>query len=568
MKKRIVILLSVLALVISSFSILVMSVGAATPTPELSIPYCNLSFKNNVGIKYAVKSNVEGVKLLVWTAPETEYVVGTQDDEITTCYEDTINSESYLIFDYTKLTAKQMGDAVYTRAYVKVNGVDYYSEINKYSILQYAYNMLGKTDVASTNAELKDMLTQMLEYGAAAQKYLDDYKANRLVTADWYQVAVAEGVLDDGCTNGLYLPGDKVTMIAPVTNAEGATFSHWATRSGVKVGTTARYELTVGSKNELYVPVYVKYSSGLEFDSNGDGTCYIVGMGDCSDTELVIPPTSPDGDKVIGIDSSAFAGEALTSVSFPNTIEEIGRRAFNNCSSLTDVYYDGTEEEWNNKVSISSGNDAIVNATKHFNQPAVETFTVTFVDYDGTVLKTEIVESGKNATPPADPTREGYEFKAWSGSYTNVTANQTVTAEYEINITGPSVVVNSVTANINDETVDVVISIANNPGISSLKFDVTYDDCIELTNITFDSAFGAYVTSPQPYGNPQTITCISPLNEVTANGTFATLTFDISNVASVETVADIIVTLHQNEIYDEDFNAVVFEAINGSITVK
>ena len=433
MKKRIITLLIASVLLICSISAFAIVTSASSPAPELNIAYCNLSFRDSVCIKYAVSSNVSDVKILIWTSPEAEYTVGTHDDEITEYYTEDINGTSHMIFDYTALSAKQMTDVVYARAYSQSDGVDYYSDVNKYSILQYAYNKLGKTATESSDTELKEMLTHMLAYGAAAQKYLDDYKVDRLATADWYQVKVTAGVLDDGSTHGLYLPGDKVTITEPATDTEGTPFAYWKDSSENEIATSATYELTVGNANEVYMPVYVKYSSGLEFDSNGDGTCYVIGMGDCTDTELVIPPVSPHNDTVIGIDSSAFAGEAITSVSFPSTIEDIARRAFNNCTSLTDVYYDGTEEEWNTNISIAANNDPILNATMHFNEPAVETFTVTFVDYDGTVLKTETVESGKSATAPADPTREGYEFTSWSGTYTNVTADQVVTATYTQN---------------------------------------------------------------------------------------------------------------------------------------
>ena len=59
-------------------------------------------------------------------------------------------------------------------------------------------------------------------------------------------------------------------------------------------------------------------------------------------------------------------------------------------------------------------------------------FAVTFEDFDGTVLKTETVLSGGDATPPDDPVREGYDFDGWDGDYTNVTSDVTVTATYEI----------------------------------------------------------------------------------------------------------------------------------------
>jgi uncharacterized repeat protein (TIGR02543 family) len=60
----------------------------------------------------------------------------------------------------------------------------------------------------------------------------------------------------------------------------------------------------------------------------------------------------------------------------------------------------------------------------------IKTFTVTFTDYDGTSLKEETVSYGQNATAPDNPSRDGYTFSGWIGTYTNVTANVTVTASY------------------------------------------------------------------------------------------------------------------------------------------
>ena len=67
-------------------------------------------------------------------------------------------------------------------------------------------------------------------------------------------------------------------------------------------------------------------------------------------------------------------------------------------------------------------------------QYAINTYTVTFVDYNDAVLKTEKVEWGKSATAPADPKREGYTFKGWDKDFSNITADLTVKAQYTINV--------------------------------------------------------------------------------------------------------------------------------------
>ena len=65
-------------------------------------------------------------------------------------------------------------------------------------------------------------------------------------------------------------------------------------------------------------------------------------------------------------------------------------------------------------------------------QYATNIYTVNFLDWDGRVLKTQAVSHGGNASPPSSPTREGYIFQGWKGDYTNVTGNRTITASYKI----------------------------------------------------------------------------------------------------------------------------------------
>lgn len=38
---------------------------------------------------------------------------------------------------------------------------------------------------------------------------------------------------------------------------------------------------------------------------------------------------------------------SLTNVTIPNSFHNFGWQAFNNCTNLTNIYYDGTIEQWN-----------------------------------------------------------------------------------------------------------------------------------------------------------------------------------------------------------------------------
>ena len=84
-------------------------------------------------------------------------------------------------------------------------------------------------------------------------------------------------------------------------------------------------------------------------------------------------------------------------------------------------------------VTSSHNCDSVVVLYLHANAAAIVTYTVTFVDYDGTTLKTEEVESGNSATAPTAPTREHYRFKEWDTDFSNVTSDLTVTAVYTEN---------------------------------------------------------------------------------------------------------------------------------------
>ena len=139
MKKHITFISLVLAFCLLMIGVLTLSLGAKSEAPTLSLDYANLIFDDSITVRYAVAANIsEDVSLLCWTSPDDSYEKGTEDRVIATHSSATIEGKSYLVFDYTDLAAKQMTDEIYVRAYAVVNGEALYSNVRKYSVLEYA----------------------------------------------------------------------------------------------------------------------------------------------------------------------------------------------------------------------------------------------------------------------------------------------------------------------------------------------------------------------------------------------------------------------------------------------
>ena len=121
----------------------------------------------------------------------------------------------------------------------------------------------------------------------------------------------------------------------------------------------ARKEHLFNSENICGMCGRKKPSDGLEILCNYDGTKYtvtVVGTGDCTDADIVIPDFY-EGLPVTSISEYAFYfNQGLTSVTIPSCITTIDKEAFDNAPGLT-IYCeaaekpDGWHEKWNNMNS-------------------------------------------------------------------------------------------------------------------------------------------------------------------------------------------------------------------------
>lgn len=87
-------------------------------------------------------------------------------------------------------------------------------------------------------------------------------------------------------------------------------------------------------------------SKGLEFESNSDNTCTIVGIGSCSDTVITIPAQNSKGEQVTAISNWAFSeNKTITGVVISDMDLEIGEFAFYECPNLENITFENSTVE-------------------------------------------------------------------------------------------------------------------------------------------------------------------------------------------------------------------------------
>ena len=155
---------------------------------------------------------------------------------------------------------------------------------------------------------------------------------------------------------------------------------------------------------------------------------------------------------VTSIGDGAFSGcTGLTSVTIPNSVTSIGKYAFSYCSSLASVTCEavnppqlGTSVFYNvpcEKIPlyVPKNSVAAYKAAYQWNtfNPILPiggyqetTYTVRFVDWNGTILKEESVKEGTSATAPNDPVCANHIFTGWDKDFSDVQSDMTIIAVY------------------------------------------------------------------------------------------------------------------------------------------
>ena len=109
-----------------------------------------------------------------------------------------------------------------------------------------------------------------------------------------------------------------------------------------------------------------------------------------------------------------YGCQQLQSVVIPSSVTIVGGSAFYGCNALSDVYYGGTEAEWQ-AVLIRDYNTPLYNATIHYNTEMDGMCSVQLNANNGTSeTRTQMVPEGASISFDASTfTRDGYVFIGW-----------------------------------------------------------------------------------------------------------------------------------------------------------
>ena len=280
---------------------------------------------------------------------------------------------------------------------------------------------------------------------------------------------------------------DSVTNIGhrafyDCTNLTSVTIGSGVTSIGDDAfyGCTSLMSITVDETNQNYQSI-----AGNLYSKDGKTLIqYAVGK---PDTSFTIP------DSVTTIDEYAFYGcDSLTSITIPANVTTIGWGAFYGCNSLTDVYYTGTEEQWN-AISIGS-NDPLTNAARRYYSECVHDNNYWRYDADGNI-STELTVGDWVVDTEPTCTTNGSKHRVCN------VCGETVTAEipvvHSIGDDGVCTICGEVFYTIkNDETnafveTDGILQSTNHADGSSSGFIITANTTITIAfeyNVSSDSS--------------------------------------------------------------------------------
>ncbi len=182
--------------------------SADDSAPSLEIFSKNLSYGGTISIAFAVDAQNIGdsdAELLIYMSEPTEDSVA--DYTVTSYEKGTVHGREALIFLAPGIAAKDMTKQIYVKAHAVVDGADVYSETERYSVAEYAYDMQYRSKI---NENFIKLGAALLEVGEQIQTLLS-YNTDSS-PADFFYVCAEGGTVDGKYSAGLFKEGESVTL--------------------------------------------------------------------------------------------------------------------------------------------------------------------------------------------------------------------------------------------------------------------------------------------------------------------------------------------------------------------
>lgn len=203
--------------------------------------------------------------------------------------------------------------------------------------------------------------------------------------------------------------------------------------------------VSVNEDNNYIIVKASDSESGVDYIMVDGGTLSTIKKIDCNgaqETEIAVQITSNGNYKIMVHDRAGNISDSITktvSTVIPEQYYKVKFLNYDDSIIKSQLVKEGgdatppsnvTRQNYTFTGWSDSYTDIRSDKTLKAQFSTISNFTVNFLNYDGSFLKSEKVAEGGSATPPSNVTRTGYTFTGWSGSYSNITENTTVTATF------------------------------------------------------------------------------------------------------------------------------------------
>ena len=265
-------------------------------------------------------------------------------------------------WNYVKLTLNYVidGEVVKTETYTLENPIE---ELYQYETDDYFYGWYPSSTFSSSNSKVSSTNSLTIEgnstyvYGTTLNTKFNFKYENGGYTITGYSDTKTEIEIPESI-NGLQVKKVGVNAFSGCSSLTSITIPNSVT----SIGKSAFYGCSL--LESITLPFVGETLDGTSNTHFG----YIFGASSYSSNSSSVPTSLKEviitGGESIASDAFDYCSK-LTSITIPNSVTSIGSYAFYGCSSLTDVYYEGTLEDWC-KISFESGSSNPMSYDSHF----------------------------------------------------------------------------------------------------------------------------------------------------------------------------------------------------------